>query len=847
MLPTRMGHGLMDMSNDKTTKPKHLSVEDLKANEESNGICMTPDPNSSNGLETTKKRNASTKNLFVNEARRFSTKASHLIVQVPALQLRRIAQTSGIHSIRHETQHFVGIATLHGPLRIYRSRGSYRLFWILAMSFCFIMMSYQTWTLIKLYIEKPIVSQVSFLQPEEGMMMPLVTVCSFNFVNKHNLIDFQKRENVSQNLINFILQSTVDLGVLSTFIDETNLLAGQKEYEEFVQRKKDWNINEFFRSSSLICNETLRICNIGAEEFDCCQYASVIMTDMGNCYQLNLKGHPLYQTKQIGVNNGLQIYANFHSDEQENLSIPAFLNSNEMGFRYFVHAPEDYPFITSEGIGVLLGHRTFSAISPNRFVLMSQEEGGKCIDEWPEQVTSQNLSLLTDGLGPYSSTKCMAVCLATFFNEKCGCTPLVYNYNGTFPTCTVYQNYYDCLTLSLNVSVDSSADEIMRKVDPPCLQSCKMECQRWDYQIFNSYSQPFSRSATAYLQKHEKLRRSKLDKDFVGIDIYFRDIAYTEYKQVHKTTMNEVWSSLGGNMGLFLGMSLLSVIEVIIYLCKISWLFVSRKRRQHMIAKQQKEVRRKTLEAAFQQMASTGSAMAGRNRNSSVFGHGQNLQMNLDNGVETVGSRFRKIAGSLKRKSASLWPPRNSTGVANELNETEEDPDYESQKSPAVKSLDEKFSNFYLNNLVSERTHGMGKAANRDDVIDDDADTTTSSFGGTKTAKISRSRTLSISEQYQRYPPEISNSIIEQRRPTHVSLVVAAGKEPLKGSALRRGILRRSLLTRMTGKRRKINRGHTITPESTGQSFESTVSKQNQKRRLGVSTMTGDVIPDDLR
>ncbi|KAI6238391.1 hypothetical protein M3Y99_00690200 [Aphelenchoides fujianensis] len=648
MLPTRMGHGLADERPPEAKRPVRLSAADLRSSDENGGVCMDPDPDhptAGGDEDARKKRNSTTKSLFVNEARRFSTKASHLIVQVPALQLRRIAQTSGINSIRHETQHFVGIATLHGPLRIYRSKGTYRLFWILAMFVCCLMMGYQTWTLIRLYIEKPIVSQVSFLQPEDGMDFPLVTVCSFNFINKHNLIDFQKRENVSQNLINFILQSTVDLSVLSTFIDETKMMDGQREFAD------------------LICNETLRICNIGAEEFDCCEFSKVIMTDMGNCYQIDLKDHPSSTTKQIGVNNGLQLYANFHSEEQANLSIPQFLNNNEMGFRYFVHARDDFPFITSEGIGVLLGHRTFSAISPNRFLLMNQAEGGKCIDRWPAEITSQNLSLLHDDLGAYSSTKCMAVCLATFFHERCGCTPLMYNFNGTFPTCTVYQNYYDCLTMSLNVSADSSADEIMRKVDPPCLPSCKMECQRWDYQIFNSYSQPFSRSATAYLQKHEKLRQSKLDKDFVGIDIYFRDIAYTEYKQVHKTTMNEIWSSLGGNMGLFLGMSLLSVIEVLIYLCKITWLFFSRKRRQHMIAKQQKEVRRKTLEAAFQQMATTGCAMAGRNRRNSGA-HGPPIPNGAlqQAGDSRVGSRFRKLAGSLKRKSASFFPPRHSGG-----------------------------------------------------------------------------------------------------------------------------------------------------------------------------------------
>jgi hypothetical protein len=62
---------------------------------------------------------------------------------------------------------------------------------------------------------------------------------------------------------------------------------------------------------------------------------------------------------------------------------------------------------------------------------MNRSEGGKCIDEWPEEITSKNLTIFENGVGEYSSTKCVAICLGTFFYEKCGCTPLNYNFNGS--------------------------------------------------------------------------------------------------------------------------------------------------------------------------------------------------------------------------------------------------------------------------------------------------------------------------------------------------------------------------------------------------------------------------------
>jgi hypothetical protein len=61
---------------------------------------------------------------------------------------------------------------------------------------------------------------------------------------------FKQKENVSTELIDFILQSIVDIGVLSTFIDKANLTRGYKEYQAFLKRRPRFTVNDFFRSTT---------------------------------------------------------------------------------------------------------------------------------------------------------------------------------------------------------------------------------------------------------------------------------------------------------------------------------------------------------------------------------------------------------------------------------------------------------------------------------------------------------------------------------------------------------------------------------------------------------------------
>ncbi|XP_078355089.1 acid-sensing ion channel 1-like [Oculina patagonica] len=70
-------------------------------------------------------------------------------------------------------------------------------------------------------------------------------------------------------------------------------------------------------------------------------------------------------------------------------------------------------------------------------------------------------------------------------------------------------------------------------------------------------------------------KKEYIDDNIVSLDVYFGDLSYDEIEQ---TPVFETWtliSNLGGNFGLFLGMSILTVLEFIDFafrrICFIFW------------------------------------------------------------------------------------------------------------------------------------------------------------------------------------------------------------------------------------------------------------------------------------
>lgn len=73
------------------------------------------------------------------------------------------------------------------------------------------------------------------------------------------------------------------------------------------------------------------------------------------------------------------------------------------------------------------------------------------------------------------------------------------------------------------------------------------------------------------------------------MNVFFRDMSYTEYIQKRGMSLTELLSDIGGNMGMFMGMSVFTIIELFLFLSKIGWIGFSRKRRDYMYSKKKNE------------------------------------------------------------------------------------------------------------------------------------------------------------------------------------------------------------------------------------------------------------------
>ena len=257
-----------------------------------------------------------------------------------------------------------------------------------------------------------------------------------------------------------------------------------------------------------------------------------------------------------GKNNQRQSYSLFKTNRmasESGLILGIYLSQMEYIFYYL---SDNYVMPTLKEIGYRYALKnTFTDIIINKLV---QKKLGEPYNKCKENLTAINsfdsslyrLTMLKDGV--YRQKNCYVLCIHEIILKKC---------NVSFSNGTKW----------FIGNANNCAMEIYNKFDydENCSKECPLECETTTFSIEGKITKSNVKDLNKF-QFRDKIAKNfninnlsneTVNKNIVWFEVNYEDLQYTEISQIPKTTVADLVSSLGGIIGVFMGLSLLSLIE----------------------------------------------------------------------------------------------------------------------------------------------------------------------------------------------------------------------------------------------------------------------------------------------
>ena len=221
-------------------------------------------------------------------------------------------------------------------------------------------------------------------------------------------------------------------------------------------------------------------------------------------------------------------------------------STRENGVKVIVHDHNVYPRINEQSLSIEPGTEAYIAVRKRKVKNMKPPYSKiDCVKRmnWGYHHPSSGEAL------SYTYEVCMGNCILANMFEKCSCHP----YEAP-PYCTL-ADYYFCYRP--NMTNFSECD---------CLYPCKQTL--YDTQLTTLYLPTPMVLAENLLRNETYTTAEEIVKNMINLKVYFPSLTVNKVKQVAAFTFDELISNIGGQLGLFLGASVLTMCELIDYLCR---------------------------------------------------------------------------------------------------------------------------------------------------------------------------------------------------------------------------------------------------------------------------------------
>ncbi|GBN15826.1 Degenerin mec-10 [Araneus ventricosus] len=408
---------------------------------------------------------------------------------------------------------------------------------MIVLTVAFLGCSYQIYLFTKFYFEYPVFVNLQ-IKERNKVRFPAVTICNLNRMKSK----YEKHHSFDGNQI----ESPLDITGVNS--DQMPLPLSEKSDINFRNKNESQEHLKFLRKYYNLNSESRQKFGYQLEEvvksclfnFKPCEFKKNLNMRYGNCFtfnQLNGIFQEVPMASFAGPNNGLEMILIIDPDQY--LAI-----SHTVGMRIVIHDPSDEPNPEDKGIAIAPGYETYISLKETLMQRLPAPYKDKCVfyggDENP-LVESQ--------------AHCMQVCIQEYNFARCGCVEPFFGTTLENKKCdTTNSIENDCLdSLMKDLAINGSTC----KCPPPCLSKYyneRITRVLWPskaYFLEMNRTENFEFAWDFYRKSHARVR------------IIFSKLERTEYEQNARFQESEIFSCLGGELALWLGISFFVLCELI--------------------------------------------------------------------------------------------------------------------------------------------------------------------------------------------------------------------------------------------------------------------------------------------
>ena len=267
-----------------------------------------------------------------------------------------------------------------------------------------------------------------------------------------------------------------------------------------------------------------------------------VMTPLGRCYTFNGRSiDEQYKTVSgIGYRHGLELVLNLQQDE----FAPTF--THEAGARIVIHNQNDPPSVLENGLAVPIG--TSAYISMRARQIDDRSETGLSNCYMDDEMSFELLQI-----NEYSLASCLSNCVLKDIAEVCDCI-----YGVPAPTSGRYADLPRCSIVKLCCIAAS----LITTEDCGCTISCNQSL----FDATTTYSTYPALAERATLARVYNTTEEVIRDSFLSVRVFFSELIMVTEVTERSYSLTALIADIGGQFGLFLGASIISITEFLTWL-----------------------------------------------------------------------------------------------------------------------------------------------------------------------------------------------------------------------------------------------------------------------------------------